>query len=737
MMKSKFYLVGGNGEIVQNKVLPDVTDDEIEKLYKIMIKDDPDHAKFKGSKREYVQEVYDRMKVFLTYQDAFFNEKKKRKMKGGMMAYVEEEDVKEPEGELKESKEPDLEKTMREEIIPTMDYEEIFGTVPDLYKIILNSTVLGNRTVEKVTKNVRDIIKKEKPKYTDILHVKQKFNLFAESFLDAFEGKTLPELLKIQKNILNLTLYPYISDWEHYGGLGTYQLRIFIGKAEDQDYVTKLQGKYGEYLERSDTVRMEENGFINDRYIEGEFLLRSGDLLDSDIFDLQEIKKKQIKHIGEVKCFFMGRPLKLQATKLTIMVKIYDWITNPVAGAGASELKIGKYEFVRANFTDAKNIPVVLYYVDKEKSRTKTELPTRHVIPVRIEFNGFKIVEYLKKNNTIVYESMKNVDLNEHFMINDSKRIVTKKTLNFEGYKKEYDFNVEELKTAVKSITDTKTNKSMSINTKFTKTKTKTKDEEFPEFSKIPSTDFIYYNEHKPSDTSKFGSTKPTILTNLLEWNKNSKNVDKAYEKLGKEGGAEGTKKTAQTYRKLLRVPGNIKTLLNTNINKDKPASNAVKEKFKNYMSYVSEKADESKLKDLVTAKASKDRSIEDIQTEVGEELSSLLTRLNKFTHYINESDFNYTEIKQAIDKEFPDENPLENELEQLKIERNRISVKITRLLGKINESKLKNEPSTPADIQRDIQHKKLYIERKAIMKKIKEIENKLKSKDTDSTIEL
>ena len=52
-------------------VLPKVTDAQIDKFYKSMLEIDPDQAKFKGSKREYVLDVYTSMNVFMDMQHAF------------------------------------------------------------------------------------------------------------------------------------------------------------------------------------------------------------------------------------------------------------------------------------------------------------------------------------------------------------------------------------------------------------------------------------------------------------------------------------------------------------------------------------------------------------------------------------------------------------------------------------------------------------------------------------------
>ena len=64
-------LLGDDTKLKGKGLLPDITDVEIDELYKDMIKDDPDHSKFKGSKREYVQEVYVRIKTFLLLQEVF------------------------------------------------------------------------------------------------------------------------------------------------------------------------------------------------------------------------------------------------------------------------------------------------------------------------------------------------------------------------------------------------------------------------------------------------------------------------------------------------------------------------------------------------------------------------------------------------------------------------------------------------------------------------------------------
>lgn len=502
MMKSKFYLVGGNGEVVQNKVLPDVTDDEIEKLYKDMIKDDPDHAKFKGSKREYVKKLYDRMKLFMDIQDAFFNEKKKRKMKGGMLTDVEgAEHLKTVEASEEETKELELERT---KLLDVLERYEGIDDPTDLYKIIYDDKQPTKYTSTKPVETLREIIKSEIITYSSIERVKKRFRIFANSFLKAIENNTLPSAKKIKRNILNLLMFPYISDWNHYGGLGTYQLRTFAGRGQDQVYITNIQSKYGEYLIKSDKDWMESMGFKQDMYREGTFLLRSCDLFESDIFDLQQIENTTIYRIGEVKTFFTGKPLQLQKTKLTIMAKVYDWITN-VPAAGSGDLSINGYNFKRLNFTMKKNIPVILFYIDQTKSRTNIQLDTTEVIPIRIEFNGFKIIEYFKEKYEDIYDQMISVDLNKYFNINDKLRITrpSGKDELLPDVSDVFNFNVTDLVDARKQIIKTSDNTIVLLpDTPVEATAP------FPHFSKIPTEGFTTYNYRLPPQERSDASSK-------------------------------------------------------------------------------------------------------------------------------------------------------------------------------------------------------------------------------------
>ncbi len=517
-MKSKFYLVGGNGEIVQNKVLPDVTDDEIEKLYKDMIKDDPDHAKFKGSKREYVKKLYDRMKLFMDIQDAFYNEKKKRKMKGGMVR--EEEDVKEPEGELKESKEESEIESERTNLLDVLEsYTELDVVPTELYRIVFDDEQPSGFTSSKPITTLREIIKSEKITYASIEHVRGRFKKFAASFLKAIERNTLPAAERIKRNILNLLMFPYISDWNHYGGLGTEQLRTFAGIGKDQTYITNIQSKYGEYLIKADKTWMKSMGFKQDFYKEGTFLLRSCDLFESDIFDLQQIKNNKIYMVGEVKTFFTGRPLQLQKTKLTIMAKIYNYVKTPVGGAGGDELSISGHTFVKSNFTDAKNIPVILFYIDQNKSRTPVRLNTTEVIPIRIEFDGFKIIEYFKKNYEEIYDQMISLDLDEYYEINARLRIVKHKKKKGEskllpGVAKNFDFKIKDLfdSGCIKHIIQTLDGSTVVLPDTPDKSEVP-----FPPFSKIPSEGFTTYNYRLPKNKLKTSSTTPYKKLEILE----------------------------------------------------------------------------------------------------------------------------------------------------------------------------------------------------------------------------
>jgi hypothetical protein len=312
-----------------------------------------------------------------------------------------------------------------------------------------------------------------------------------KSFIEAIRDKTVLEYKRIQRNMLNITMYPYISDWNHYGGLGTIQLRTFFGKAEDQAYITKLQGKYGEYLERSNTERMKRLGFIQDIYTEGKFLLRSSDVQDSDIFDLQQIEGNVIKALGEIKCFGDSYAPALQYKKMVIIAQLYHWLYE-----GGEEPKIGDYTFDKKNFED-KTFPVIVYVADTSKLNTKEVLPTTEVFPYRIEYSGFALIDEWKKTNNPDYVKLLEVNLNDNFQITDNR--IRKHGIKSE--KKVYEF--KSLKGCIYSVTKTsEPSVKIELNKKTFRTLyalvAKERKGDYPPFSKIPPSGFQSYNYSLP-----------------------------------------------------------------------------------------------------------------------------------------------------------------------------------------------------------------------------------------------
>jgi hypothetical protein len=524
--KPRYFLVGGNK---QKGLLPDITDDEINKLYKDMIKDDPDHRKFKGSKREYVQEVYIRIKTFLLLQEAFYNEKPGDVKTGGMRTEVEEEEEEEEEDdddaagleeEAKlaaealgskyihkkpsegESKGDYTSRNLLKYLIEDASDEEkktidkLLNSPTQLYNILYRSDFTNKNKSEKTKETLRTLIINSPTSASDIKYAIEKFKIFADSFKEAIKTSTVPEDKRIQRNILNITMYPHISDWNHYGGLGTLQLRTFFGKAEDQAYITKLQGKYGEYLERSNIERMKRLGFIQDIYTEGKFLLRSSDVQDSDIFDLQQIEGNVIKALGEIKCFGDSYAPALQYKKMVILTQLYSWLHD-----GGKEPKIKGYTFDKKNFED-KTFPVIVYVADTDKLNTKVELLTTEVFPYRIEYSGFALIDEWKKtnNNNIEYIKLLKVKLNDNFQITDNRIRKDGKTSD----KKIFEFkSLPTVKECIYSVTKTsEPSVKIKLNNKTFKTLdalvAKERKGDYPPFSKIPPSGFQSYNYSLP-----------------------------------------------------------------------------------------------------------------------------------------------------------------------------------------------------------------------------------------------
>lgn len=70
-MKTRIFKVGGSVPQTSNKILPDISDTDIEQFYKMMTPLDANQSKFKGTKREYIYEVAIRMKLFAMFQEVF------------------------------------------------------------------------------------------------------------------------------------------------------------------------------------------------------------------------------------------------------------------------------------------------------------------------------------------------------------------------------------------------------------------------------------------------------------------------------------------------------------------------------------------------------------------------------------------------------------------------------------------------------------------------------------------
>ena len=506
LRKPRYFLVGGNGEVVeQHTVLPDITDDQIDMLYNKMIKNDPDHSKFTGTKREYVLEVHTQQKTFLLYQEAFKKEKLQGSGNDDGNDDGDNDDGDDDHLLLKKIEELKNQLTDKEKYKPI---DDLLKKKPELFKIVYDSSVENKYTAEKVTDTLSNLIRGSKISSDDVNYTDDAFNSFCKGAKEALESSDLPEAKKLARNTLVISQYPYIGDFETFGGLGTTQLRVIIGRPEDSKYMIKLQGKYSEYIERSDEKEMESMGFIQDKYDESKFLFRSTDLLDSDTFDLQEINGKKISALGEIKAFGSNVEPSLQYTKLAIIVQLYDWLYY-----GDKEPMIGDYRFNKQNFID-RHVPFIVYGVDEEKIKSDTPQPTRDVFPMRVKYDGFRIADLLKANSPAIFTKLKEINLSENYEILDNR--ICKKGKKFRiGNKKEESFKLsdEDLRGCILSITNTRDGKSYDIkkfkedvNTPLYKLFRETQPKKittYPESFKIPKEGFTSYHYRLPQDTPK------------------------------------------------------------------------------------------------------------------------------------------------------------------------------------------------------------------------------------------
>lgn len=100
------------------------------------------------------------------------------------------------------------------------------------------------------------------------------------------------ELQEFTSRSLNFTMYPYLTDFNTYNGLGTLSRRFITGAGGEslkdrQTARTAEQGKIGEFMLRSDKILMKRYGFRTEIYNIAALAFKQK-IMESDALDLQD-----------------------------------------------------------------------------------------------------------------------------------------------------------------------------------------------------------------------------------------------------------------------------------------------------------------------------------------------------------------------------------------------------------------------------------------------------------------
>lgn len=413
----KYYLVGGNGEVVQTKILPNIDDAGIDRLYNKLILTDPNHAAFPGSKREYVKTMYVRLSSFLFTQSALLP---KTLTGSGIDDDATDDDVTEDDvtdddatDDERETLALDLTESLME-LDSTMDIKD----KKKLKENILHATTKNEAT--EVSKKLEEIFieKLESISEVDIDRVIKVWTDYSKQLQDTIlkEKPDSKMALELAEKTLLITLYPLATNFESINGIPTQQRRVFYGLMQHSQFMSEEQSKVGEYLIRSNEDLMKKYGFKNDIYNEATFVFEQR-LLESDIMDLQQIENNKIVALGEIKTFDQDDlAVKIQYSKALLIIQSMK--------TGAYLLDTNKNKIM---FSMKDTVPIFMNGVDTDLMK-RSDVSSRNVIPITKVYDLTEAVNKLKlvtNNGTNLYDELASLNLTDYFKINKYGRIFT------------------------------------------------------------------------------------------------------------------------------------------------------------------------------------------------------------------------------------------------------------------------------------------------------------------------
>jgi hypothetical protein len=232
------------------------------------------------------------------------------------------------------------------------------------------------------------------------------------------------ELQEFTSRSLNFTMYPYLTDFSNYNGLGTLSRRFITGAGGEslkdrQTARTAEQGKIGEFMLRSDKILMKRYGFRNEIYNIAALAFKQK-IMESDALDLQDtieviaaasaavLPSDPIHVFGEVKTYANIKPTAgYQYTKQLMFVHMNNELeknledgsyvpTIKISGKkiGERTMRLPEESTFGLGDNQIPHIPLFINVLNKD-AWERINVPVHDTIPFTLNVDALKASSFM------------------------------------------------------------------------------------------------------------------------------------------------------------------------------------------------------------------------------------------------------------------------------------------------------------------------------------------------------